>query len=183
MGYMSMFKPRKKQSLWDDDDDWNKDGNENEEEEEIPERAFPLSAVPTVAVSIAISLGLNFIVLGVFGLIAYAVTDGNSMLHKLILYVSILVLVTGCISFPFGVRRYKYLARFFRYIGWIEKRTEVSVEELAEKANMTPEAVRKDLHQSFVDQLLPEGHMNEDRTMLYLTDEAYEKAGYSVNKK
>ena len=59
----------------------------------------------------------------------------------------------------------------------------MSVEELAEKANMTPDAVRKDLHQSFVDQLLPEGHMNEERTMLYLTDEAYEKAGYSVNKK
>ncbi len=176
MGYMSMFKPRKKQSLWDDDDDWNKDGDENEEEE-VPEPAFPLSAVPTVAVSIAISLGLNFIVLGVFGLIAYTVTDGHSILHKLILYISILVLVTGCISFPFGVRRYKYLARFFRYIGWIERRTEVSVQELAEKANLSPDDVRKDLHKAFVDQLLPEGHMNEDRTMLYLTNEAYEKAG------
>lgn len=176
MGYMSMFKPRKKQSLWDDDDDWNKDGDENEEEE-VPEPAYPLSAVPTVAVSNAISLGLNFMVLGVFGLIAYAVTDGHSILHKLILYVSILVLVTGCISFPFGVRRYKYLARFFRYIGWIERRTEVSVQELAEKANLSPDDVRKDLHKAFVDQLLPEGHMNEDRTMLYLTNEAYEKAG------
>lgn len=179
MGYMSMFKPRKKQkhSLWDDDDDWNDNDQEGEEEEEPPKPAFPLSAVPTVAVSIAISLGLNFIVLGIFGLIAYNVTDGGSILHKLILYVSILVLITGCISFPFGVRRYKYLSRFFRYIGWIERRTEVSVQELAEKGNLDPELVRKDLHKAFVDQLLPEGHMNEDRTMLYLTNEAYEKAG------
>ena len=178
-----MFKPRKKQSLWDDDDDWKKDGNENDEEEEIPERAFPLSAVPTVAVSIAISLGLNFIVLGIFGLIAYHVTDGTSVLHKLILYVSILVLVTGCISFPFGVKRYKYLARFFRYIGFIERRTEVTVQELADKAKLDTKTVQQDLHKAFVDQLLPEGHMNEDRSILYLTNEAYEAAGYQLLKK
>lgn len=180
MGYMSMFKPRKKQkhSLWDDEEDqWDDDSNGESEEEEPQKPAFPLSAVPTVAVAISISLGLNFMVLGVFALIAYAVTDSTSILHKLVLCIGLLVLVTGCIAFPLGVRRYQYLARFFRYIGFIERRTEVSVLELAEKSDLETKTVQQDLHKAFVDQLLPEGHMNEDRTMLYLTNEAYEKAG------
>ena len=174
MGYMSMFKPRKKQksSLWDDDDDWNDD--EREEEEEPPKPAFPLSAVPSVAVAVSVSLGINFIVLGIFGLIAYVVTNGTSMLHRLILIVSILVLVTGCISFPIGVSKYRYLARFFRYIGWIERRTVVSIDDLARKAETDADAVRKDFHKAYVDELLPEAHLSDDMTILYLTNASFE---------
>lgn len=148
----------------EEDDDWKRPAP----------RSYPVNASYTLGSAAPLLISFPLIAAGITG---FACCSASGTLHhfdNLPLILFPVLIIAGGILCLFGIFRLKFIYRFYKYIeqtGLMS--TSVHIEKLADAVGRSVPDVEKDLRRIIQNDYLPEGHIDSDRHILYLTHDAW----------
>ena len=142
---------------------------------------FPVMSNPPGRVSSVLMMVFGYIGLGVTGtalLASWAVSAAIGRLFSAGVAVTIvsLPILTVCIILAAaGTKTHRKLSRFKSYLEVLKGRTFCSLKELAARIGKNKRFVFKDVRKMIEDGYFPEGHLDEQKTCLMVTDQIYDQ--------
>lgn len=142
---------------------------------------FPIMQKPPGRVSSVLMMVFGYTGLGLTGLSLLFSLAASAFVGKLfsvgaaVTIVTIPILVICTILAVSGTKTRGRLSRFRRYIDVLKGRTFCSLKELAANVGKNKRFVFKDVQKMIRDGFFPEGHLDEQKTCLMVTDKIYEQ--------
>ena len=145
------------------------------------EVGFPVMVNPPGRVSSVLMMVFGYIGLGVTGtalITSWAVSAAIGRLFSAgvaVTIVSLPVLTVCIILAAAGTKTHRKLTRFRSYLEVLKGRTFCSLKELASRIGKTKHFVFKDVRKMIDEGYFPEGHLDEQKTCLMVTDQIYDQ--------
>lgn len=133
---------------------------------------YPIAPEKSVFVSLLVSTGLTAACVSAAGLVFLAVFQISHPLNAYALTavrVFAVLLPAGILLFVLGWRRFRWYIRFYTYISKIGPRICLPVAELAGSCGESAADTCRQLRRMIQRGLFPEGRIDEEKGMLYLT--------------